>query len=151
MIALLGSGTSHSAECECIEFLKLWIQNCKVGVHYHMSVFCSLNSTPFTQWKTEGKHTHTRKCWRSQYSPPALDSSWLAPLLQNIGRETERALMTCGALGLSPLIKNSPGQTDEPLVPAAEQSSTGPAPSPRPPPLCCFLSEQHTALGCSLI
>lgn len=34
--------------------------------------------------------------------------------------------MTCGALRFARLIKNSPGQTDGPLVPALEQNATGP-------------------------
>lgn len=38
-------------------FLKLWMQSSRERVRYHISVFCSLNSIPFTQ----SKHAQTKE------------------------------------------------------------------------------------------
>lgn len=73
------------------------------------------------------------------YSPPASGSSWLVPLLRNIGRKTERALRTCSyLLFLFAFNLQLPRRRRMwTLVAAAEERTTDPALSPLS---CCLLS-----------
>jgi len=121
----------------------IWSFRCKtVKQEWHTTSVAFVLKIALLSVRSMQWYAHTKEM-KTYNSPPALDSSWLAPLLQNIGRETERAWMTCGAAPppQSAFVKTSSGQTEEPLVPAAEQNP------PRYHSLTCFRQQDDVTLS----